>query len=530
LKRSLYSSFHSIRWRLIFSYVFLTILTVSVVGFVAMEIERRSAYQRELGEMQASADAIAHQANRVLSPTVRPYELTQLVRATAFLGNMRVRILDRQHNLVADSGLPGEWNDMVWIAPPEGAQLISPDLSSSGLMVPLEHPKQPDVRSSYSNLPPGTLMTVIRKTYGPWGGRISFEALTSASAQGQNIVPIKERSDVSVTVPVGADENLKGYVELSAGPNYGAETLATTQQAFLFAGVGTTLLAVLIGLFMGNRLAMPLRHLSSTASQMGEGNLAVRSSIHSQDEIGDLAGRLNQMAERLQTSFKQLEAERDALRRFIQDASHELRTPITALKNFNDLLLGPASGDAEVLTEFLTESQVQIDRLQWITQNLLNLSRIDAGLVQLECEDNDAGDLLMSASVPFKPLAADKGMQLIVNLPDPPLSVKCDSARMVLVLSNLVDNAIKYTAIGGQVEMSASQVGEKVQFWVQDYGPGISEEDLPHIFERFYRGRNATGPGSGLGLSIVASLVQAHGGKVWAESEPGRGTKFIVEL
>jgi signal transduction histidine kinase len=523
------SPLHSIRWRLIFSYVFLTVLTVSVVGFVAMEIERRSAYQRELGEMQASADAIAHQAYRVLSPAVRPFELTQLVRATAFLGNMRVRILDRQHNLVADSGLPGEWNDMVWIAPPEGSQLISPELSSSGLMVPLERPKPSDSRPPYSNLPPGTSLTVIRKTFGPWGGRISFEAL-SAAGQGPAVDSAKQRSDVSVTVAVGADENLRGYVELSAGPNYGAETLATTQQAFLFAGAGTTLLAILIGLLMGNRLAMPLRHLSSTASQMGEGNLAVRSSIRSKDEIGELAGRLNQMAESLQTSFKQLEAERDALRRFIQDASHELRTPITALKNFNDLLLGAAAGDAEVQNEFLTESQVQIDRLQWITQNLLNLSRIDAGLVQLEREKYDAGDLMLSAAAPFRPLAADKGIQLAVNLPDPPFNVNCDSARMVLALSNLVDNAIKYSSSGGQVEVGANMSGEKVHFWVQDHGPGITQEDLPHIFERFYRGRNAAGPGSGLGLSIVSSLIQAHGGRVWAESEAGQGAKFIVEL
>jgi len=521
---------YSIRWRLIFSYVFLTVLTVSVVGFLAMEIERRSANQREEAEMQASADAIAHQAFRVLTPTVRPFELTQLVRATAFLGNMRVRILDRQHNPVADSGLPGEWNDMVWIAPPEGAQLISPEVSSSGLVAPLESPKSMDARPSYTNLPPGTSLTVIRKTYGPWGGRISFEAMSAATNQGQTAVQVKSRSDVLVTAQVGTDGNLQGYVELSAGPNYGAETLATTEQAFLFAGAGTIFLAILFGLLMGNRLAMPLRHLSATASQMGQGNLAVRSPIRSKDEIGELASRLNQMAERLQTSFQQIETERDALRRFIQDASHELRTPLTALKNFNDLLLGPAAGDMEVQTEFLTESQIQIDRLQWITQNLLNLSRIDAGLVQLDLEMNDVGELLQSAAGPFKKLAADKGMQLVVTLLDPPMNVKCDSARIVLVLSNLVDNAIKYTPPGELVELGAVQQEDKVRFWVQDHGPGISEEDLPHIFERFYRGRNATGPGSGLGLSIVASLVQAHGGKVWAESEAGQGARFIVEL
>jgi len=523
---------HSIRWRLVASYVLLAMVTVSMVGLLALEIVRRSANEREVNEMQSNADAIAHQAFRLVAPVARPFELSQLVRTTAFLANMRVRILDRENNPVADSGLPGVWNDMVWIAPPQNSALFSMDSNASGLMIPLEKHLPSDYRAYLESMPPGSSLTVIRKSYGPWGGRILFDVIPpgtekSPPAAGE---AVQERSTMVVTAPIARGDELHGYVELSAGPDYGGEALATTQQAFLLAGLLAALLAALMGLLMGNLLASPLRALSGTAAVMGKGDLTVRSVIHSKDEIGELANRFNQMAERLQVSFKQLEAERDSLRRFIADASHELRTPITALKNFNDLLLGPAAGDITVQVEFLTESQVQIDRLQWITQNLLNLSRIDAGLVQLDYADEDVGDLLQAAAGPFKALAIDKGMRLVVHLPDPPLTVHCDMTRMVLVLSNLLDNAIKYTPPGGEIEMGAEASGAAIHLWVQDYGPGIQNEDLPHIFERFYRGRNAAGPGSGLGLSIVASLVQAHAGRVWAESEARQGARFVVEL
>jgi signal transduction histidine kinase len=525
---------HSIRWRLIASYVFLAVVTVAVAGVLAMEIVRRAAYEREVSELQASADAIAHQAMPWVGQTRRLFELTQLVRTTAFLGNMRVRILDKQRNPVVDSGLPGEWNAMVWITPPQGSELLSPEASSSGLMVPFDLRKPAGDRDSFSKLPPGTSTVVIRKSAGPWGGRISFEAMPPEGQQNllqQASEPVTGRSDVSVTLAIGGgDEEPRGYVELSNGPNYGGETLATTQQAFWLAGAGAAILATLIGLLIGSRLASPLHQLSATAAEMGAGNLAIRSTVRSKDEIGVLANRFNQMAESLQTSFQQLESERDALRRFIADASHELRTPITALKNFNALLLGAAADDPAAQAEFLAESEVQINRLEWITQNLLNLSRIDAGLVQLDRQERDVNELIQMATAPFKALTADKGIQLTIYPCDPPFKVNCDPARIELVLSNLLDNAIKYTPIGSQVEISAHQMDDHVQIWVQDSGPGILPEDLPHIFERFYRGRNATGPGSGLGLSIVSSLVQAHGGKVWAENEQDQGARFIVEL
>ncbi len=234
------------------------------------------------------------------------------------------------------------------------------------------------------------------------------------------------------------------------------------------------------------------------------------------------------MAERLQASFSTLSEERDTLRHFIADASHELRTPITALHNFIDLLQGPAANDLAAREEFLAESQIQVQRMEWITGNLLDLSRLDAGLVELERKFYDLSDLLQSTTAPFLPIALEKGVNLEVQA-DSQLEILCDKSRMQLVLNNLLDNALKFTPPGGNIKVTGERRDSRTVIQVQDSGAGIPSEDLPHIFERFYRGRS-TEKGSGLGLAIVYSIVHAHGGKVEVESQPGQGSRFTIYL
>jgi len=291
---------------------------------------------------------------------------------------------------------------------------------------------------------------------------------------------------------------------------------------------------VAIGLAVSHGVSAPVRQLTAAADRMSGGDLSARAPVHGRDEIGQLAGQFNQMAGRLEASFAELASERDALRRFVADASHELRTPITALKSFNDLLQGAAADDPDARAEFLAESQVQIERLEWITRNLLDLSRLDAGLAALDLAEHDARDLIRATVHTFRAAAGEKGVDLALQLPTWALILCCDRARIELALSNLVENAIKFTPAGGRVEVGADADPDAVRLWVRDTGIGIDPEDLPHVFERFYRGRSAgrhaPTEGSGLGLAIVQSVVQAHGGRVSVESTPGVGSTFVMEL
>jgi signal transduction histidine kinase len=281
---------------------------------------------------------------------------------------------------------------------------------------------------------------------------------------------------------------------------------------------------------MSRRITARLRALTEVAGRMSEGDLAIRAPSGGRDEIGRLAWQFNRMAERLEASFGELADERDALRHFIADASHELRTPITALRNYNELLLGAAAQDEAARAEFLADSQVQIARMEWITHNLLDLSRLDAGLASLELASEDTGELIEAAALPFRALAAERGIALSVRAPLEPVAIRCDRARIQLALSNLLDNALKATPAGGQVAIGGERQEEKVAFWVQDTGCGIDPVDLPHVFERFYRGHNGEGTGYGLGLAIVRSIVKAHGGSVSATSERGAGSRFDIAL
>jgi len=386
--------------------------------------------------------------------------------------------------------------------------------------------------------PPDTQFTVVQSTDVVWGTRLAFgidlDPAVSVEVQAQ-ASESAQRSDAVVTVPIGSETNPVGYVELSDGLNSAEEALSAAGQAFLLAGIGAAAIAAVVGLLVGRGLTRPLLHLTEATGRMSAGDMSTRAPEAGQDEIGQLSMQFNQMAERLETSFAELAAERDALRRFIADASHELRTPITALRTFNDLLQDAAAGDPAARAEFLAESQGQIDRLEWITHNLLDLSRLDAGLAALDIAEHDTGDLIEASAAAFKATAREKSVALSVHPPAAPITLRCDRARIEMALSNLLDNALKFTPAGGRVEIGVETSGRMIRLWVNDDGPGIDPADRPHIFDRFYQGQlgkdsSTRQSSSGLGLAIVKSIAQAHGGRVSVDSAPGAGSRFTIEL
>jgi two-component system OmpR family sensor kinase len=245
-----------------------------------------------------------------------------------------------------------------------------------------------------------------------------------------------------------------------------------------------------------------------------------------------VAQAFNVMADRLSESVRMLQADRDRLREFVADVSHELRTPIAALRTFTELQRDGAVDDEE-RAEFLDRSTEQISRLEWMSTNLLDLSRIDSGIFPLDMRWGDLRDPVRSVVEAQAEMAEQRGVSLVSEVPTLPVMLRFDRERVVQLLTNLVGNALKFTPRGGEVVASLAEAPDGAVLEVRDSGPGIPPAEQPLVFDRFFRGTNvgeARASGSGLGLAIVRSIVEMHGGTITVSSAPGEGSTFTVRL
>jgi signal transduction histidine kinase len=306
------------------------------------------------------------------------------------------------------------------------------------------------------------------------------------------------------------------------------------------AAVGVLALgiAVIVAAAMALRVTTPLRRLTETSRALAEGDLASRiprADVRAgSSELAELATQFNAMADRVEESVEIIRRDRDRSRDFLADVSHELRTPIAALLTFNELLTEQAADDPAARDEFLASSRVQLERLDWLAQNLLELSKLDSGLVLLDLRPDDLRVAVESAIEQARQAADRKGIRLELEVAPAPIRLRHDPQRIGQVVTNLVGNAIKFTDTGGSVQVRVRPTedgGAAIE--VADSGVGIEPDELPLIFDRFYRGTRANearASGSGLGLAIVRSIVDMHHGTVEVESRLGVGTRFRVVL
>ena len=317
-----------------------------------------------------------------------------------------------------------------------------------------------------------------------------------------------------------------------------ASTLAAINGLLLLMAAAAFLVAVLVAAFLAHRFTVPITRLTDASRSVAEGDLSARVATDDLSsgtlELRALSTQFNQMADRLEESVGIIRRDRDMSRDFLADVSHELRTPIAAMRTFVELLQGPAGVDPAARAEFLGSSATQLDRLDWLAQNLLELSKLDSGLVLLELRPDDVRGTIESAVEQQLASAERKGIGLTVALPDRPLRIRHDSPRVGQVVTNLVGNALKFTGRGGEVRVTARAErdgGARIE--VVDTGVGIPASEMPLIFDRFYRGtelNEARSTGSGLGLSIVKSIVDLHHGTIVVESRVGHGSRFVVTL
>lgn len=300
--------------------------------------------------------------------------------------------------------------------------------------------------------------------------------------------------------------------------------LAGVNQALLLGALGATAVAVVLGAVLARSLTRPLREVAAASHAVAEGELGRQVPVRTQDELGELATAFNQMSAELARAVAQR-------RQMTADIAHDLRTPLTVLAGYLEAM---EDGSLALTPQRLAIMQQEVRGLTRLVEDLRILSLADAGRLTLHRQETDVGELLAQIRQAYAPQAAQQQVTLNTEV-DPELgTASLDPERMRQVLGNLLSNALRHTGVGGTVTLAARRErADTFLLAVHDTGDGIPAEDLPHIFNRFYRGDKAradTDAASGLGLAIVRSLVEMHGGQISADSAPRRGTTFLIRL
>ncbi len=300
---------------------------------------------------------------------------------------------------------------------------------------------------------------------------------------------------------------------------------ATFNEALFYAIFAAVGVALLVSIFLSRQIVAPLHGLAEVSQRIAEGRYEERVQVQGEDEIAHLARRFNQMAAQLE----QVEARR---RRLLADVSHELRTPLTAIKgSIEGLIDGVLPPTQETYQQIYAEAE----RLNRLVDDLQELSRVEARAYSLDIQAVEAAAVVHTVLKRLGPQFESRHIALDLDL-DPNLPpLRADEDRAVQVLTNLVVNALQYTPEHGRVFIVVRRAEDQILFSVRDTGIGIPAEHLPHIFDRFYRVDKSRarygGGGSGIGLTIAKHLVEAQGGKIWAESEgEGKGSTFAFTL
>jgi signal transduction histidine kinase len=292
-------------------------------------------------------------------------------------------------------------------------------------------------------------------------------------------------------------------------------------------------IAVVLGYFFSSAVTDRINQLRLAAGAISQGDLSARAVLRGRDELALLAQTFNTMASQLQVTQRK-QQELDSLRRdLIAWASHDLQTPLASMRAIVEALADGMVEDPKTIQRYLRTAQREINSLSTLIDDLFQIAQLDAGGMILDVRENSVTDLISDTLENFSELAKLRGITLQGSVRPGLDSVKMDAARIDRVLNNLVSNALRHTPDGGSLRVSAYRKTGVVRVEVRDSGEGISPEDLPYVFERFYRGeksRSRQTGGAGLGLAIAKGIVEAHGGEIGVESNPKEGTLFYFTL
>lgn len=517
---------NSIRWRLPASYAVIALLAALALGSVMLLVLKSYYARQEREYLFGNAITLKPILENVLQSNLPRVALQDQINGLAFLSQTRIRLIDTNGNTIADSGVPNQNQSIAiggapsWDMPFFGSSsgpateerekfvIYSNVEESSSAMLPFNH----DIPAS-GPAPEGDVMLSVRAS--PYG---------YAFVEATRLDPTRRSSQIARVQLTGAQGQPVGELEFSNGPSYGDDVIGSVTRAWVVASAFAIAVAALAGWFMSKRVTSPVLALEKATRQMEQGNLHARVDLpdERQQEFVSLANSFNGMA-------SQVEQTVTTLREFIADAAHELHTPLTALQA--NIELARDEKNASERTRYLSRAHEQSQRLEALVQSLLDLSRIEAAKSPSSFAPVDFVQLTREIGEQFASRAEQTDRSFVMNIQSDTLDVMGNEMQLKQVVMNLLENALKFTPENGTISLDLQRSDDDVKLFVSDTGIGILPEDLPHIFERFHRGRNASAyPGNGLGLAIVKAIVTAHGGTVAVESQALHGTTIKISL
>lgn len=518
----------SIRWRLPASYAIIALLAALSLGSLMLLALRSYYADQEHVYLLGNAVALQPILEQALQSDLPKGTLQDQITVLAFLSQAQIRLFDSNGNVIADSGLP---NSKQVVAVSNNAKWEMPFFGSGPADFAENRVPIVIYSKNTQSVPPEIPFEKEIPYSGPAPQQDIFLSV-SASPYGYGFVshsdfdPTRRSSQVVSVALTASNGSPLGLLEFSNGPSYGAAVIASVIGAWLIASVFAIAIAALAGWFMSRRVTNPVLALENATRQMERGDLSVRVDLpnEKQHEFVSLANSFNGMA-------AQVEQTVSTLREFVADAAHELHTPLTALQA--NIELAREEKNASERTRYLSRAQEQGQRLEVLVKSLLDLSRIEAAEAKSAFIPLDMIQLVKEVSEQFASRAEQADREFKVSVVDGPVSVNGNEHQLKQVLTNLLDNSLKFTPKDGSISLHVERTDNEVEISVTDTGIGIPPDDLAHLFERFHRGRNASAyAGNGLGLAIAKAIVTAHGGQISAESNPMNGTvmKFSIPI
>ena len=461
----------SLRSRLLISYLFVVTLSLLAAALALSYLLQGYRDQVALARLADMSVPIAFQARTMVRLGASPDEIVTYLSEQANDLNVRVLLVSRQGEVLQDTAGAG------------------------------------NLQGQTLNIPAPPLLDARRPQLGRY-------VPTKGQAMLYAILPVD-------TLLPRASPNGVAYLVL-AQRDYLASTLRELASRLLLAGAVAMAAATLIAMLIARSLYGPIRHLIVASERMAHGDYSQRVPVEGPQEMADLALGFNSMA-------AEVEKSRQVLRDFVANVSHELKTPLTAIRGFVQALGDGTVTDEEGKTKALAIMDEETRRLQGLVAELLDLSRIEARQIAMARGPVSLADLVRHCTEIFALRAEEQGVALQTHIAEGTVAAG-DADRLEQLLTNLLDNALKHTPRGGRISITAESAQPGLlALAVADSGPGIRENELPHVFERFYTSHGGTG-GTGLGLAIAREIARAHGGDISVTSTRAVGSTFTVTL